>query len=118
MEKENVISIWIGNFESEEAFAAFIEETFDEDGDMEPSPFMKAFEIEYINPDFQEVLFQDNLSKDDLLQASYAESFIDKLDNHSLRGNSIVILYDFCYVGEKQEIENFRYLGSFDYRKN
>lgn len=115
MEKENVVSIWVGNFQSEEEFNVFLQEEFDEEGDSLPSVFMKVFEIDYIDIDFQEAVFQENLSKDVLLQASYADTFADKVDN--LSGNSIILLYDFCYTGKVRETKEIRFLGTFEYRK-
>ncbi len=115
MDKENVVSIWIGNFKSENEFAEFVKEQYDDEGDLLPSTFMKMFRIDYIDSDSQEILFQENLSKEDLLQASYAETFINKMGNIS--GNSIVLLYDFCYTGQVKEAENLYFIGTFDYNK-
>ena len=45
MSKNNKISIWFGNFETEQQFNEFMKETYDDEGDMH-SEFMKAFGID------------------------------------------------------------------------
>ena len=115
MEKDNVVSIWFGNLKSERALFEFVQEKYDEDGVFIPSPFMETFGTGKYDADFQEVMFEENLSKEDLLDVSYAETFINKIDNIS--GNSVILLYDFCYTGQVCEASNFRFIGTFDYAK-
>lgn len=62
MEKANKVSVWLGNFDSKREFGNYMEEQFDEEGDM-TSVFMSDFEIEFIDSQFQEVLYDDNLKK-------------------------------------------------------
>ena len=115
MKKENVVSVWFGNFKTKRELSEFVQEKYDEDGDVIPSLFMKTFGIDCYETDFQEILFQENISKEDLFQASYSETFIDKIDNIS--GNSIILLYDFYYTGQVCETSNLRFIGTFDYVK-
>jgi len=110
MKKDKVVSIWFGNLKSERELFEFVQEKYDDDGVFIPSPFMEAFGTGKYDPDFQEVLFEE-----DLLEASYAETFIDKIDNIS--GNSVILLYDFCYTGQVREASNFRFIGTFNYAK-
>jgi len=113
MKKDNVVSIWFGNLKSERELFEFVQEKYDEDGVFIPSPFMETFGTGKYDPDFQEVFFEENLSKEDLLEVSYAETFVNKIDNIS--GNSVILLYDFCYTGQVREASNFRFVGTFDY---
>jgi hypothetical protein len=115
MRKDNAVSVWVGHFDSEKEFSNYIRSKYDEDGDEIPSDFMKAFEIYDLNPDFQEVLFQENLSGEDLRQASYAETFVDRLGD--LSGNCAVLLYDYDYAGIVREANKLRFLGTFNYTK-
>jgi len=115
MKKDNVVSIWFGNLKSERELFEFVKEKYDDDGVFIPSPFMETFGTGKYDPDFQEVLFEEDLSKEDLSEMSYAETFIDKIDNIS--GNSVILLYDFCYTGKVSEASNFRFIGTFDYEK-
>ncbi|WP_157844509.1 immunity 22 family protein [Chryseobacterium sp. Leaf394] len=45
MEKENIVSIWVGSFENEEKFHYYIKEIYDEEGDSS-SKFMEDFNID------------------------------------------------------------------------
>ena len=76
---------------------------------------MEKFGTGKYDTDFQEVFFEEYLSKDDLLEASYAGTFLNKIDNIS--GNSVILLYDFCFTGQVCEAGNFRFIGTFDYAK-
>ena len=115
MKKDNVVSIWLGHLKSERELFEFVREKYDEDGVFIPSPFMETFGTGKYDTDFQEVMFEDDLSKEDLLEASYAETFIDKID--TIPGNSVILLYDFCYTGQVHEAANFRFIGTFYYAK-
>jgi hypothetical protein len=115
MKEKSVVSIWIGTFDSEEKFIDFIREQYDEEGDLFPSAFMEAFGIDEIKPDFQEVLFLENISREDISQASYAESFIDKIEESVIHGNCIILLYDFCYTGKIQTSSGLNFIGVFEY---
>lgn len=118
MRKENLVSIWVGNFNSEDDFDEYIGENYDEDGDMVPSIFMNDFEMGHIDHDFQESEFFDKkLTKDDIVDFSYAETFIDKINEANLMGNAIILLYDFEYSGEVQTKNNVNYIGAYDYKK-
>jgi hypothetical protein len=113
----NKVSIWTGNFHSVVDFDMFIKENFDEDGNCS-SVFMNNFEIGYIDHDLQESAFFDKeLTKNDLIDASYAETFLDKLDNTLLSGNSVIILYDFEYSGKIKVANGVNFIGTYDYKK-
>ena len=115
MKEENAVSIWVGTFKDKEELSEFVREQYDEDGDFLPSLFMKTFETGYSDADFREVLFKENLSKEDLFQASYAETFANKTDGVS--GNGVILLYDFRYTGQTREANNIRFIGTFNYTK-
>ena len=118
MEKNDVVSIWFGNFETEEEFEEFISEKYDEEGDV-LSTFMTSFGIDFIDTDFQEVLFQEVITIDDLSQFSYAESFIDKINKDILQlSNCVIFLYDFNYSGKIKSSNNLNFIGSYKYEKN
>jgi len=117
MKKQNKISIWIGNFDSEDDFYEFIEEKYDEDG-KSSSAFREEFKTGYIDHDFQESFFVDEeLTKEDFMETSYGESFVDKLDDALLTGNGVIMLYDFEYSGEIKAKNNVNFIGAYDYIK-
>lgn len=96
MEETNKVSVWLGSFDSEEQFNEYIEEQFDEEGDI-TSVFMKDFKIDFIDNQFQEVLFSDELKKEDLEPASYSESFLNNIAADFSKYNSVILLYNYSY---------------------
>jgi hypothetical protein len=117
MQKSNKVSIWVGKFGSKNDFNKFIAEQYDENGNCS-SVFMKEFEMDFIDCDFQESVFTDNgLTKEYLMRASYIETFIDKIDDALLTGNSIIMLYDFEYSGKIQAKNSVNFIGTYEYKK-
>ena len=117
MTKDNVVSIWFGNFETEEKFQEFIAEEYDDEGDV-LSAFTTSFCIDYIDEDFQETLFQKVITIDDLSQFSYAESFIDKINEDILRqSNCVIFVYDYNYSGTIKSNNNLNFIGAYKYKK-
>ena len=114
MAKANKVSVWLGNFDSEEQFNKYIEEQFDEEGDM-TSVFMSDFEIEFIDSQFQEVLYDDNLKKETIMSTSYSESFLDCITADFSKYNCIVLLYDFNYQGKVKNTDKMIFVGVYDY---
>jgi hypothetical protein len=84
------------------------------------SEFMKAFEIDFIDSDFQEaVFFGKPIELKDLSDASYAPSFIHQLaDIDFSKYNAAIIQYDFAYSGEQKQAGNLDFIGVFDYAKD
>ena len=115
MEKANKVSVQLGNFDSEREFDNYMEEQFDEEGDM-TSVFMSDFEIEFIDSQFQEVLYDDNLKKENLMSASYSESFLNCITTDFSKYNCIVLLYNFNYQGKVKNTDKMTFVGVYDYR--
>jgi len=117
MTENNVVSIWLGNFESDEKFQEFISEEYDDEGDT-LSDFTTSFCIDYIDEDFQETLFQDVITIDDLSQFSYAESFIDKINKDILQqSNCVIFLYNYHYSGKIKSSNNLNFIGTYKYKR-
>lgn len=81
MEQKNTVSIWFGNFRNEDELTEYMQEQFTDDRDVY-SKFSQEFKIDYIDSQFQEILFSDSLTINKLKSLSYSESFIEliKLD--------------------------------------
>jgi hypothetical protein len=117
MSEKNVVSIWFGNFETEERFNEFIKERYDDEGDMH-SEFADAFQIGFIDNQFQEMLYDKDLDRVKLEPASYSESFLDSIDVDYSKYNSVVFLYDFEYEGTVNKTdEQIDFIGTFLYEK-
>ena len=103
MRKENKVSLWLGNFESEEEFENYIYIDYDEDGDYIPSIFQKEFGISYYDEDFSELVwFSEKTKKFSTLlkDFSYSSQIIDLL-KPMLGGvnieeyNCVMLLYNY-----------------------
>lgn len=116
MEEKNKVSIFVGDFQSERELNNFIREKFTEDGDIY-SNLLSDLKVDFIDNQFQEVLFLNHkISKVDLKNFSYSEKFIDKIDFSEIKGNSLILLYDFNYSSFKDKPEKLRYISTFDYQ--
>ncbi|RBL90041.1 immunity 22 family protein [Chitinophaga flava] len=122
MEKENIVSIWLGKFDSQIEFEKFLAEEYNEDGDM-TSHFGKSFNIDFIDNQFQEVIFLDQSSgtiQNLITSLSYSETFVHKFESVPIeKYNCIVALYNFEYVWSI-EIAKIKppldFIGNFTYR--
>jgi len=115
MEEQNKVSIWLGNFKSENELNSFMKEQFTEDGDIY-SEFMKAFEIDFIDNQFQEVFFSENLSKENLESFSYSESYLEQITTNLEKYNSVIALYNFNYSGKILNANDIDFIGVYDYK--
>jgi hypothetical protein len=124
MEKEGVVSLFIGNSNSYEELQNYICVRYTEDGDAIPSEFEKDFNIDYYNEDFREVEFYDESSDDlrvNLEGFSYDEEIIPKFieicgERLNQEVNSVILLYDFQYHGHVNGTNQFRFLGTVQYK--
>lgn len=131
-EVENKVSIWLGNFKSEQSFKSYIEEIGNEDDYQ--SEFASDFEIDFYDHDFFEGFSTKNMQKintpEIIKKASYSHSFDerhkDDLEKLNFKeANSLIVLYDIDYEVIKNEYnyvkssnKNFVYLGTYDYKKH
>jgi hypothetical protein len=124
MEKEGFVSLFIGNSKSYKDLQNYILNSYTEDGDLLPSEFEKDFNIDYYNEDFREVEFYDESSNDlrVLLEGfSYDEEIIPKFielcgERLNQEANSVILLYGFQYNGKVNEKNQFRFLGTVQYK--
>lgn len=117
MEKQNKVSLWVGNYLSQEKFQSYFEEEYDEDGDS-LSDFEQNFKIDYIDSQFQELFFYENLnSKTEIFDGfSYVESFIENIPNLTWENyNSIALIYNFDYQGDIKKANGLDFIGVFDF---
>ena len=113
---ENKVSVWLGKIPYEERLDEIICASYTADGDFIPSVFMKAFQIESLDHDFQEAFFSENIAED-LVHASYGESFASKISITPGTCNAVFLFYDFAYSGAVTHAEGFDFMGVFDYKK-
>jgi len=120
MIKLGKVSLWIGNFKSQEDLNSFIEEKYDEEGDVS-SEFMSFLEVEFLDNQFQEVdFYQGLLTKQEVFEGfSYVESFIKSIpDLDWENNNSIILIYNFEYTPLKKQKGKIQFIDVYDYVEN
>jgi hypothetical protein len=123
MKASNIVSLWLGKFCSEQKFKTYVNQEFNEDGDV-TSKFMNDFSINYYDHDFAESFFNEsdlNAQETLLSTMSYSATFMSKVKNVKWsKYNSIVLIYDFEYNGSEilNNDESLEFIGTFKYEKN
>ncbi|WP_372022909.1 immunity 22 family protein (plasmid) [Tistrella mobilis] len=104
--KPRSVSVWVGDFGSEEAMTRYFEEDFTEDGDAIPSPFQATFHIDYDPYKFEADIFKGTSDIARALDdASYSEYYADDVKRSlSIIGevNTICIIFD-CDPPQKKK---------------
>ncbi|KKK37457.1 hypothetical protein WQ57_13475 [Mesobacillus campisalis] len=128
MEREGYVSLWVGEFDSQEKLDDYLDIEFTEDGDALLSEFEKDFSIEYDDIDFREAVyfkqppatFQETLkgfSYDDIITTRFTGQYAKDLPHIF---NTVVLLYNFKYDGgsalAKGGANQLRYIGGVCYR--
>ena len=113
--QKNKISIWIGNFYSQEELDVYLEKKYSEDGDA-VSNFMNDFKISYYDEDFQEAYYdKEKKEVSELMEPlSYSEMIIPKLTNLKEKYNSVVCLYNYEYNMSVIESDKLKLVGVYD----
>ncbi|MBC1512141.1 immunity 22 family protein [Listeria booriae] len=123
MEKNGIVSLWLGNAENIEQLDNYVELNYDDDGESIPSEFLLDYQIDMddIDEDFIEKAVLDkkydnftSLLKD----ASYEEKIIPKLlKDYSIEKdyNAVILLYNFEYEGKTMVANNFDFIASVSY---
>ena len=121
LEKENVVSIWCGNFDTEEELLEYVEPEFDDDDDNATSEFLNDFSLHWYDEDFAEASF--DLDDDIALRVrehSYGESFDVRLDEDMRQFsdcNSLYLIYDVDASGAASDRSKLTFVGVYAYRR-
>lgn len=116
MEKQGKVSLWVGDFDSKEEFYNFIKEVYDDEGEVS-SDFMEVFQIDYIDNQYQEVYFYEDVSsKKKVFEGfSYIESFVDNVpDMKWIKKNVVLLLYNFEY-SKKKNYPKMKFIDVYDF---
>ena len=120
LEKDLVVSIWCGNFDTEEELLTYVE--FEYDNDDNPSnKFLSDFSLEWYDEDFAEASFDP---EDDVVlrvrEHSFGESFDSQLDRDMQRFsgcNSLYLIYDVDASGAKSDCSKLSFVGVYSYQR-
>lgn len=129
MEKEGVVSLWLGNTKSTEFLNDYVDLKYTEDGEWESSEFFNDFNIDIddVEEDFIEKVRYNEKGNDLgclLSGCSYEESLIRNIKDIvrealSKNFNTVILIYDFEYLDEKITISNdiydMKYICSVGY---
>lgn len=128
--EQKYVSVWVGESKTEDEFYKFTEFFFDEDVDEDDEydgykcEFVKEFCIDLndIDEDFMEVYYTESLtSLYELLEGcSYYDSFKEQVKDNlldSVKGDSVILLYDYKYQGSKKKKHGMTFVGLFEYKK-
>ena len=103
------VSLWLGNFASQEEFQEYFKITYKEDGNSVSSEVETDFHLSYYDRDLVEKDWVDVSENniDVLLEGfSYDEEIIMKFPKISSTYNTIVLIYDFDYSKEGLKVSN------------
>ena len=103
------VSLWLGNFASQEEFQEYFKISYKEDGDSVSSEFEIDFHLSYYDRDLVEKDWVDvpENNIDVLLEGfSYDEEIIMQFPKISSTYNTIVLIYDFDYSKEELKVSN------------
>ena len=121
---EGYIAVWIGSFNTEKEFKAYIERCYTYDRSFD-SQFEKDFGLKYYDRDLVEKVFKEdrlNTIKELFKGASYLDEFVGTLDDSKKQNANVIIrIYDFKYENKRKEIKHngntLLFYGNIDYEK-
>ncbi|WP_017813890.1 immunity 22 family protein [Paenibacillus shenyangensis] len=129
MEKENRVSLWIGQAASEEQLEEILEFSYEKDGEIELPIFAQAFNIEHFDDDFREAFILEipiqhwtialqDISYSELLLPAFIRWLPEPSSAEQQKVNAVILLYHFDYKGtiRKRSIagQTWTYIGSVD----
>lgn len=124
---ENMVSIWLGNFETEDALLEYTTDSYTEDGDWVSSIFCNDFfkGEEPFEVDFFERYLVENSSAEIrvLLEGcSYDESVIQSListvgEKLNKEYNSVILIFDFAVDNVFKNRGQVDYIATVPYKK-
>lgn len=126
MKKQGSVSLWVGNTKSVDDLNEFLKITYDEDGDLIPSRFARAFKTGRYDDFCREAkFFEQPLSGLNELSKgfSYYDIIMPKFEEFAIKikepFNSVIFLYNFEYDEKLKHYDNgtfsFDYIGSVEY---
>ncbi|WP_416150206.1 immunity 22 family protein [Salipaludibacillus sp. HK11] len=123
MEKQGLVSIWLGNFKEEYSIRKYVDLTYDEDGESVPSQFFIDFKIDMdeIDEATIEKVVYENTSSDILTLlggCSFEEIIIPKIRksiNLKKSYNAVILIYNFEHNNEITSTGNFDFIATINY---
>lgn len=125
MEKQGMVSIWLGNVNSLDQLEEYIKNTYDEKGESVPSRFFVDFNIDMDETDedlIEKGILEEKSDKFyELLEGcSYIEAILHNMNksiNLTKAYNAIILIYNFEYDNYVGKSGQFEYIISTSYLK-
>ncbi|RJE11551.1 immunity 22 family protein [Bacillus cereus] len=123
MEVHGMVSIWLGNMKTQDQLDAYIDVTYDEEGDAIPASFLVDFNIDMIDvdEDFIEKEVLEEASDDIsmlLTGCSYDDKILSRINEVvklKKSYNSIILIYNFQYDNSVSNFEAFDFVTATSY---
>ena len=127
MEKQGMVSLWLGRISSETELDELMNVNYSEDGDFVPSKFAQCFSITRYDDATREAEFYEKPQEsiEGLLEGfSYDDCIIPKykefpIERELTEYNCVILLYNYVYdnvMKNSNERESyFEFVGSVDY---
>ncbi|MBM6647995.1 MULTISPECIES: immunity 22 family protein [Bacillus] len=123
MEVHGIVSIWLGNMETQDQLDVYMEVTYDEEGDSIPARFFVDFNIDMIDvdEDFIEKEVLEEASDDIsvlLTGCSYDDKILSRIKEEvklKKSYNSIVLIYNFQDDNAVSNFEGFDFVTATSY---
>ncbi|MFE4352050.1 immunity 22 family protein [Peribacillus butanolivorans] len=123
MEKQGIVSIWLGNIKKENSIEEYVDLKYDEDGDSVPSKFFMDFNIDMDDSDedfIEKAVLNENSNDISILLEgySYEEIIIPKINKHfnlTKSYNAAILIYNFEYDNKINSIGEFDFITSISY---
>ena len=117
MSEPSKVHIFIskGRFQSMEQLRKFVDETYTEDGDTEPSPFNNEVRISSFSPDHLQAIHKPQAVpvRELLATAPHADQFLTKVTAEKVANVAICVYAP--NVVRSPSSASIEYLGAFDY---
>ncbi|QWH38192.1 immunity 22 family protein [Bacillus mycoides] len=123
MEVHGMVSIWLGNMETQDQLDVYMEVTYNEEGDSISARFFVDFNIDMIDvdEDFIEKEVLEEASDDIsvlLTRCSYDDKILSRIKEEvklKKSYNSIVLIYNFQYDNAVSNFEGFDFVTATSY---
>ncbi|EOO20496.1 immunity 22 family protein [Bacillus cereus] len=123
MEVHGMVSIWLGNMQTQDQLDVYTDATYDGEGDSIPAKFFVDFNIDMIDvdEDFIEKKVLEEASDDIsvlLTGCSYDDKILSRIkEKVKLKKsyNSIVLIYNFQYDNSVSDFEGFDFVTATSY---
>ncbi|UNL86811.1 immunity 22 family protein [Priestia koreensis] len=122
MEKQGVVSIWLGTFASTQLLDEYTFISYDEEDDIK-APFFQDFRIDLldVDDDFmeKEKIEKPSSSLSELLEGvSYDDIIVPQLNSTHLKRsyNTIILLYNYDYKERLRSVGNVDFIAAVHYK--